>query len=227
MELAKQQALAPGLERQAGTNAMATATSNQTVKTVGDSFESAKAANESLPLFNQSRKAIAGGVYAGAGAEIKLMIARGLQAVGASGIDPEKVTNTEYLMTTLGSQLVGNLKSSFGGSPTEGERNELKKIIGSIGTDPAALNKIINWQEGVARRTISGHNTLLQSAQERGYTPGFDMAIKPYQPDAADRRPVNLLPTLPTANGSNRGKRARDTETGKIFRSNGLTWVEE
>ena len=227
LELAKQQALAPGLERQAGTNAMATATSNQTVKAVGDSFESAKAANDALPLFNQSRKAIAGGVYAGAGAETKLAIAKGLQSLGISGIDPDKVTNTEYLTTTLGAQLVGNLKSSFGGSPTEGERNELKKIIGSIGTDPAALNKVIDWQEGVARRTISGHNTLLQSAQERGYTPGFDMAIKPYQPEAADRRPTNLLPTLPTANGSNRGKRARDTETGKIFRSNGLTWVEE
>lgn len=227
MELAKQQALAPGLDRQAGTNAMATATSNQTVKAVGDSFESAKAANDALPLFNQSRKAIAGGVYAGAGAETKLAIAKGLQSLGISGIDPDKVTNTEYLTTTLGAQLVGNLRSSFGGNPTEGERDALKKIIGSIGTDPGALNKIIDWQEGVARRTVSSHNTLLQSAQERGYTPGFDMAIKPYQPEAADRRPTNLLPTLPTANGSNRGKRARDTETGKIFRSNGLTWVEE
>ena len=38
---------------------------------------------------------------------------------------------------------------------------------------------------------------------------------------------ARLLPTLPPANSSNRGKRARDTETGKVYKSNGTTWVEE
>jgi hypothetical protein len=39
--------------------------------------------------------------------------------------------------------------------------------------------------------------------------------------------PARLLPTLPPADSSNRGKRARDTETGKVYKSNGTTWMEE
>jgi hypothetical protein len=38
---------------------------------------------------------------------------------------------------------------------------------------------------------------------------------------------ANLLPSLPPADSSNRGKRARDTETGKVYKSNGTAWVEE
>ena len=38
---------------------------------------------------------------------------------------------------------------------------------------------------------------------------------------------ARLLPTLPPADSSNRGKRARDTETGKVYKSNGTAWVEE
>lgn len=37
----------------------------------------------------------------------------------------------------------------------------------------------------------------------------------------------NLLASLPPANGANKGKRARDTETGKVYVSNGLQWKEE
>lgn len=37
----------------------------------------------------------------------------------------------------------------------------------------------------------------------------------------------NLVASLPPANGSNKGKRARDTETGKVYVSNGLQWKEE
>jgi hypothetical protein len=53
-----------------------------------------------------------------------------------------------------------------------------------------------------------------------GATPGSPGA--PGAPGAA-----NLLPSLPPADSSNRGKRARDTQTGKVYKSNGTAWVEE
>lgn len=37
----------------------------------------------------------------------------------------------------------------------------------------------------------------------------------------------NIVDKMPTANASNRGQRIRDTETGKILKSNGMTWVAE
>lgn len=44
---------------------------------------------------------------------------------------------------------------------------------------------------------------------------------------AGSRPQGQLLQSLPTANASNRGQRIRDTTTGKILKSNGMTWVEE
>lgn len=46
-------------------------------------------------------------------------------------------------------------------------------------------------------------------------------------PGASDEKPANLLSSLPTANASNRGKRIRDTTTGKVLVSNGMQWKEE
>jgi hypothetical protein len=37
----------------------------------------------------------------------------------------------------------------------------------------------------------------------------------------------NIVDTLPPANTSNRGQRIRDTTTGKILKSNGMSWVAE
>lgn len=43
-----------------------------------------------------------------------------------------------------------------------------------------------------------------------------------------DKRPAaNLLPSLPPANTSNRGKVAINKETGERMRSNGMQWVKE
>ena len=42
-----------------------------------------------------------------------------------------------------------------------------------------------------------------------------------------DQKATNLLDALPTANTSNKGQRIRDTTTGKILKSNGMSWVAE
>ena len=35
------------------------------------------------------------------------------------------------------------------------------------------------------------------------------------------------MESLPAANASNKGRAIRDTATGKVLRSNGMSWVEE
>ena len=36
----------------------------------------------------------------------------------------------------------------------------------------------------------------------------------------------NAMESLPTANASNKGRKIRDTTTGKILVSNGMAWTE-
>lgn len=177
LELRKQRALASGNAQAAGDTARARATADAQVKAAEDSYAKARGAADSLAAIGESRKAIAGGVYAGAFAETKVAIASALKALGLPVVDQERLSNTEYLVSTLGAQLVANAKA-LGSNPTESEGKQLKAIMGTINKDPQALSRVIDWQESVARRSINDHNKLLESAQQRGFTPGYEMRVE-------------------------------------------------
>lgn len=201
LELRKQRALASGNAQAAGDTARAKATADAQVKAVEDSYAKAKSAADALAAFGESRKAIAGGVYTGAGAETKLAIAKGLQAVGLDVVNPDKVSNTDYLTSTLGAQLLANAKA-LGSNPTESEGKQLRAILGTIGKDPQALNRVIDWQEGIARRSITDHNKLLDSATQRGFTPGYEMRVEPPKAEPPKAKTATLADIAATAKAS-------------------------
>lgn len=203
LEVDKQRKLAPGVAAAASDAARAKATADAQVQAVEASYTKAKSAADALSAFAESRKAIAGGVYAGAGAETKLAIAKGLQAVGVNAVDPDKVTNTDYLTSTLGAQLLANAKA-LGSNPTESEGKQLRAILGTIGKDPQALNRVIDWQEGIARRSIEQHNSLLDSAQQRGFTPGYEMRVEPPKAEPPKAKTATLADIAATAKASGR-----------------------
>ena len=48
-----------------------------------------------------------------------------------------------------------------------------------------------------------------------------------FKPQGAKPATGNAMESLPTANASNKGRKIRDTTTGKILVSNGMTWTEQ
>ena len=202
-ELRKQQALAPGIAQAAGDAARAKATADAQVKAAEDSYAKARNAADSLLAIAESRRAIAGGVYAGTGAETKLAIAGAFKALGLDVVDSNKISNTDYLVSTLGTQLVANAKA-LGSNPTESEGKQLKAIMGTIGKDPQALSRVIDWQESVARRSINDHNKLLESAQQRGFTPGYEMRVELPTAEPVKAKTATLADIAATAKASGR-----------------------
>ena len=219
-ELRKQQALAPGNAQAAGDAARAKATADDQVKAVADSYAKAKAAADSLLAIGESRRAIAGGVYAGTGAETKLAIAGAFKALGLDVVDSNRVSNTDYLVSTLGTQLVANAKA-LGSNPTESEGKQLRTIMGTIGKDPQALNRVIDWQESVARRSITDHNKLLESAQKRGFTPGYEMRVELPKTEPVKAKTATLADIAATAKASGKST----AEVTKRLREKGYTIV--
>lgn len=67
-------------------------------------------------------------------------------------------------------------------------------------------------QAGPGAKLIAGINAKAEEAQQSA--------------NGDRQQPASALPALPTANGSNRGKKYRDTQTGKVYQSNGLQWKE-
>jgi len=140
------------------------------------SYTSAQDASNAMQGIQESRKAMQAGAFQGTGAEAKLAVAKFGQALGIS-IDPEKVANTDYLKSTLGNGLLEKAKT-LGSNPSNADASRITDIVGSIGKDPMAMAKILDWQEAMARKAIDGHNTRVGQAESNGFKSQFDMRVK-------------------------------------------------
>lgn len=137
----------------------------------------AQTALNDLASIAESRKAIQAGTYQGTGANWKLDAANFIQSNLGAKVDPEKVGNTGYLQSTLGATLLGQAKS-LGTNPTDADARRLEAILGTVGTDPKAMDKILDWREEMATRAINGHNATVTDAEKRGMTSPYDLRVK-------------------------------------------------
>jgi hypothetical protein len=187
-------------------------------------YTAANDAVSNLQGIQESRKAVQAGAFQGTGADAKLAIAKFGQAVGIN-IDPEKSTNTDYLKSTLGNGLLEKAKT-LGSNPSNADASRITDIVGSIGKDPGAMAKILDWQEAMARKAIDQHNTKVDQASANGFKSQFDMHVKaPDANAAAPKSPGKVIDDLPKT--ASVGARVRDTSTGKVLKFDGLKWKEE
>jgi hypothetical protein len=188
-------------------------------------YTAANDAVSNLQGIQESRKAVQAGAFQGTGADAKLAIAKFGQAVGIN-IDPEKSTNTDYLKSTLGNGLLEKAKT-LGSNPSNADASRITDIVGSIGKDPGAMAKILDWQETMARKAIDQHNTKVDQASANGFKSQFDMHVKaPEATSAASpKQPGKVIDELPKT--ASVGARVRDTTTGKILKFDGLKWKDE
>jgi len=141
--------------------------------------DKAKTAADDLLTIGQARKAINEGAYQGSGAETKLAIAKFINAnVPGITVDADKVGNTDYLKSTLGEGLLAKAKT-LGANPTNADAERINDIVGSIGKDPKAMTKLLDWREEMNRRAINSHNSTVDDAERRGLKSPFDLRVKP------------------------------------------------
>lgn len=192
---------------------------------LGKSYTAAGDAASDILGVQQARQAVQSGAFQGTGADLKLSVAKFGDAIGIP-INPQKAANTDYLKSVLGQGLLEKAKT-LGSNPSNADASRINDIVGSIGKDPQAMNKILDWREEMARRAITLHNSKVDQATQSGYRAPYDMRVK--MPDGAEAKaaPAKILDSLPVANASNRGQRIRDTATGKILVSNGMQWKEQ
>lgn len=135
------------------------------------------AANEILGI-GEARKAMNSGTFQGSGANMKLGIAKFINAnVPGLTIDPEKVANSDYLRSTLGAGLLQQAKT-LGSNPSNADAARINDIVGDLTKDPGAMQKILDWRQSMAERAIQTHNTKIDQSVQNGFKPQFDMRVK-------------------------------------------------
>jgi hypothetical protein len=83
-----------------------------------------------------------------------------------SVVTPEtKLTNTRDFTSAAGQQLLAHAKA-LGANPSNADAARIEKIVGSIDTDPQALQNIMEWTEQQARRSIQLHNARVKQVED-------------------------------------------------------------
>jgi hypothetical protein len=83
--------------------------------------------------------------------------------------DDARVKATEELENLIGTNVVGSLKSSYGGNPTEGERNALKEL-GGLGSANKQVRKAIFTRSAQAIKEASEFRQMrIQKIETGGY----------------------------------------------------------
>lgn len=153
--------------------------------------------------------------YSGYGAKPRAVLASNMPWDSAGA---DATINLDNMMT---GQALESLKSIFGGMPTEGERKILLDMQASAEKTPAQREAIMDRAIAAAQRR-GGF-----AAQKAKAIRGGTYLTEGIAQDEPAKPKADAMSKLPTANASNKGRRIKDTETGKILVSNGMTWVAQ
>lgn len=128
-------------------------------------------------------------IYAGVGGETKLQIAKLFNNNFGTNISPETVKNTEEFKSAAYMGIMDNLKKTDS-NPTMAQQNALKEAIGSLGTDPAAIPRVVNVMRDVLVNKATQHNELVRQTMQRGVE--YPYSIEVQLPKTAPTQPGNV-----------------------------------
>ena len=146
------------------------------------------AGQSTLSLLNQA-KDLSGKFRGGAGAGAMAYL--GSQARSLAGMPPSEESNALINYDNLvKEQALSQLKTTFGGNPTEGERKVLLELQASSGKTPEQRNDILDRAIKLAQDRIRSSEQRRESILTRQYRQPGAPAMAPAQP---------VAPTAPSA----------------------------
>jgi len=174
VKLAEQQALMQGeLSKSLASDAYKTQMSD-----LKESYKSANTAKEVQMSINEARSALDNPAIVGGLGKTKiagLNVINGILPTGLA-IAPEMLGNSQRLASALGQQLVKHAKD-LGFNPSNADATRLEKVIGDEGLSEKGIRAILDFQEKMARGTITRHNSIADQAESKGAAPLFSYKV--------------------------------------------------
>jgi hypothetical protein len=144
------------------------------------------AGQSTLSLLAEARR-LSGQFRGGAGAG--MMAYAGSQARSAVGMAPSEESNAIINYDNLvKEQALANLKTTFGGNPTEGERKVLLELQASSGKTPEQRADILDRAVKLAEDRIRGAEARAEAIRTRSYRQPGGQPAAPQAPGAAPRQ---------------------------------------
>ena len=105
--------------------------------------------------------------FMGAGGEPLLAAASFLNNRLGTKIDTQGVTDANVLRSRLFFGILENLKK-LDSQPSQSQQAALQEALGSLGTDPNALGRVLDAFGDSIRAKVDSHNTEMSDAETRG-----------------------------------------------------------
>jgi hypothetical protein len=133
---------------------------------LSESATAAKSAATGLNAIREARSAVEGGAILGAGADMRLGLAKVATALGVS--DPSKVQNTETFRSAIAPQVAAMLKATVGSSQISNTDRDFaeKAAGGSITLDKGTILRLMDIMERGNLAVIQGHQERLDSVYD-------------------------------------------------------------
>ena len=110
------------------------------------------------------------------------------------GISTQGVTDATVLRTRLFEGILDNLKK-LDSQPSQEQQRVLSEALGNLGTDPAALEQILNRIAETVTDRVDRYNTDVTESEARGikfpFKPQITLPQRPRAPSSA----VSQIPT--------------------------------
>ena len=162
------------------------------LRTAPDTIKNIEAAKKLIPSAS---------TFMGKGGEPLLAAASFLNNRLGFGISTQGVTDATVLRTRLFEGILDNLKK-LDSQPSQEQQRVLSEALGNLGTDPAALEQILNRIAETVTDRVDRYNTDVTESEARGikfpFKPQITLPQRPRAPGSA----VNQIPTqssVPTA----------------------------
>lgn len=197
------------------------------MKGMRTSYDTLKTADTVLDNIDKAKALIPSAKgFMGPGGETLLEAAKFLNNRLGMSINTDGVKDAEELRSRVFFQIMENLKK-MDAQPSQMQQIMMRDALGKLGTDPSALGSVLDAYGDVVRGKVDQHNAEVKSATERGVKFPYDPMIKvrgknaPVEPKASSQTFDSLPPAVKFKN-----KTIRDTASGKLMRSDGMSWQE-
>jgi hypothetical protein len=114
--------------------------------------------------------------FAGSFADTKTQTAKFFNNNFGTNIATDKVNNTEELRAVLFTNIMDSLKK-MDASPSQEQQRIMQASLGSIGTDPNALPKVVNVYKQVLLDKAEEHNRRVGQTIEKGFKYPYDITV--------------------------------------------------
>jgi hypothetical protein len=160
----------------------------QYMKTASDTHNSLKQAPSVLQNIEDAKRLVADAKgFMGTGGETMLNVTKFLNNRLGTNINTDGVKSAEELNTRLFMGILDNLKK-LDSQPSQSQQEAMKQALGNLGTDPNAMNNVLDVFGDILRNKVDIYNQEVTDAEARG--------VKfPYKPQ------INLKPKTPASSG--------------------------